>query len=474
MSLLSFRYVQVLFVILLLGAMFSGQMVLIALLPLVLLLLTGFSRPAFLYFVLLATIPLSAEYQFNSSLGTDVPDEAIMWLLSPIVLFHIIRNGSFRLLSSPIILLIVLSFVWTCFTVLFSGVPLVSVKFVLAKAWYILPFVFGSMLFVRSESSQWIAAKAILLPMLFAAIVIMFRHAGSGFRFETVNDVTAPFFRNHVNYGALLVCVVPVAFAAYRLKRGFWIAVPLILLVALVFSYSRGAWLALAAAIVTIMVMRKGWMKWLIGLTAVLVLAASVWLLNGNRYLRYRPLYERTIYHASFDEHMQATYNLQDLSTMERFYRWIAAVNMAKQNWITGHGPNSFYPIYKSYTVNEFRTYVSANPEKSTVHNYFLLLLTEQGIPGVLFFAVLLVVMIMKAQHVYLHSSLPHLRSVALVIGAVLAMIFVLINLSDLIETDKIGPVFYICAGLLAGMDLRERGAIAGHQAHPEARSPVG
>jgi O-antigen ligase len=39
--------------------------------------------------------------------------------------------------------------------------------------------------------------------------------------------------------------------------------------------------------------------------------------------------------------------------------------------------------------VKSFRTYVSDNPEKSTTHNYFLLQLAEQGIPGFLLFAIL-------------------------------------------------------------------------------------
>jgi O-antigen ligase len=122
---------------------------------------------------------------------------------------------------------------------------------------------------------------------------------------------------------------------------------------------------------------------------------------------------------------------------------------MVKENWVTGSGPNSFYPLYKSYTVNEFTTYVSNNPEKSTVHNYFLLLLTEQGVPGMLLFAALYITMLLTAQGLYLRSRDVFVKGLMLLVGALLAMIGVLIFLSDLIETDKIGSVFYICAGLL-------------------------
>jgi O-antigen ligase len=56
--------------------------------------------------------------------------------------------------------------------------------------------------------------------------------------------------------------------------------------------------------------------------------------------------------------------------------------------WL-GHGPGNFYPTYKKYTVTEFSTYLSDNDEKSTVHNYFLLLLVEQGIIGLAIFLAL-------------------------------------------------------------------------------------
>jgi O-antigen ligase len=130
---------------------------------------------------------------------------------------------------------------------------------------------------------------------------------------------------------------------------------------------------------------------------------------------------------------------------------------MAKENWVSGSGPNSFYPLYKSYTANDFRTYVSNNPEKSTVHNYFLLLLTEQGIPGLLLFIALFVTMMLTAQKVYLRTVDPHIKGLMLMTGAILGMIAVLIFLSDLIETDKIGSVFYLCAGtILVSQRVRE------------------
>ncbi|HLO82325.1 MAG TPA: O-antigen ligase family protein [Chitinophagaceae bacterium] len=469
-GILSYRSILFLFLISVAGALAYGNFVLLGIVPVLIILLAGLTKPSLIYFLLLFTIPLSTEFQFSSSLGTDLPDETLMWLLSPIILFIVFRDRKLcgDLFRSRIILLIIAALCWTLITVLLSEMPLISVKFLLAKIWYIIPFVLGTIIFLKGKKEHFLAGNLMLVAMLFTVLVILARHGMEGFSFETVNDVTAPFFRNHVNYGALLVCMIPVAWALYRSGYRYWILGLIILLAGLAFSYSRGAWLALGVAVIVVYVMKKGKLQWLMGSAALVLVAVSTWLLLDNRYLQYRPLYEKTIYHASFDEHMAATYNMQDMSTVERFYRWIAATKMAKENWITGSGPNSFYPLYKSYTANDFRTYVSNNPEKSTVHNYFLLLLTEQGIPGLLLFIALFVTMMMTAQKVYLQTADPHIRGLMLMTGAILGMIAVLVFLSDLIETDKIGSVFYLCAGTILVSQFN-----CEHQEHHEVRFPA-
>jgi O-antigen ligase len=92
---------------------------------------------------------------------------------------------------------------------------------------------------------------------------------------------------------------------------------------------------------------------------------------------------------------------------------------------------------------------VSDNPERSTVHNYFLLILVEQGIPGLLIFCLLLYVLLSAAHRQYHAAEDLFDRAIAAGILAVLSMIILLNMLSDLIETDKVGSIFFICIGLL-------------------------
>jgi O-antigen ligase len=282
--------------------------------------------------------------------------------------------------------------------------------------------------------------------------LILLQHLQTGFSFESVNASVQPFFRNHVNYGAFLVCMIPLPIAGFIISRRFrWIFGSIIIfwLAALFLSYSRGAWMALIVGGVTVLAIRYKILHWLAGLFFILLATAILYLGSGNRYLNYRPDFERTIYHQEFMDHLQATYRLTDLSTAERFHRWIGGIRMTEGHLLHGYGPNSFFYEYKPYTVTAFQTYVSINEEKSTVHNYFLLLLIEQGIPGLLIFCLLLVTLFYYVQLWYHNASDRTEQIFAATIASILGMIVSLNMLSDLVETDKIGGLFFICVGIL-------------------------
>jgi O-antigen ligase len=89
------------------------------------------------------------------------------------------------------------------------------------------------------------------------------------------------------------------------------------------------------------------------------------------------------------------------------------------------------------------------------VHNYFLLLLIEQGLAGLLFFLLLISGMLWKAQAIYRRTADPFWKTVAAAIAAILLMQCTVNFLSDLIETDKVGSVFYLCLAFLLIADAK-------------------
>jgi O-antigen ligase len=292
--------------------------------------------------------------------------------------------------------------------------------------------------------------------MIAFTVFAMYRHYYLGFTFANINDALQPYFRNHVNYSAMLVCTVPVLVAIYQLhkrSRIFLEIISLFVLAALFLSYARGAWLALILGAVTywLIANKKFFAVFVTGFA--FLFAALIWIKSNDRYLAYAHDFRTTIFHKNFSEHLTATVELKDVSTAERFNRWVAGVKMIDDNWLTGYGPNTFYQNYKPYMIPAFKTWVSANEDHSTVHNYFLLTTIEQGLPGLIFFLLLLGAMVWYAQHLYHRIEDVFYKTVAMCIGVLLVMIITVNMLSDLIETDKVGGLFFLCLGLLAAID---------------------
>lgn len=135
-------------------------------------------------------------------------------------------------------------------------------------------------------------------------------------------------------------------------------------------------------------------MKWslvkpaLHAVIAVSVLGVS-YIMYDNYYLRYAPDYKKTIYHDDFGSHFASTFEGEDVSSMERVYRWVAAARMVPERPLMGVGSGNFFDFYKKYGLGSFETYISDNKEQSTVHNYFLLMLVEQGFIGLAIFVLL-------------------------------------------------------------------------------------
>lgn len=410
-----------------------------------------------LFWLLLCLLPVSAEINITPSVGLDFPDEIIMLLLTGMALlcwWHQPRNFPLAVWKHPLFLLLILHLCWIAVTAYYSVLPLLSLKFFLAKIWYTVPFVVLPAVWVSSVSMIKKMVVCLLVPMGFVVLITLIRHAGSEFSFESINRHLWPFFRNHVNYGAMLVCLLAVTFAAYTQTASEhpykkWLLVLLMAgVAALLLSYSRGAWLALIAGFIAIIAIKKKIISFLLSLAVLIVFISTIWLVTDKQYFRFAPDHDRTVFHTDFSAHMSATIALKDVSNAERFYRWVAGARMFADRPVTGFGPATFYDSYKPYTVKRFETWVSNNPEHSTVHNYFLLTALEQGIIGFIIFCALYFGMLWRIQYLYHQMHHYFYRTVALTIGVVLAMIGVINFMSDMIETDKIGSLFWLCLGM--------------------------
>jgi len=417
-----------------------------------------------LYYGLFLTLPFTVEIPLLGGFRMDVASEPFMLALTGCVpLLLLAGPGQLRPREwrHPLLLLPLLLIAWAAFDITFSVDKLKSVKYVLAKVWYFVPFVLGTLLLVRRPADFWrVAACYVGAATAELLCWILPHHALHGFSFGAVNGAVQPFFRNHVIYAAMLAQLLPLALglasrAAGHWPRRAWYGAAGILALGLLTSYTRASWLALLVAGLYYLVLRWRLTHWLLLSFAAGVVGSAVFFVQQANFMRFAPDYEKTIWHGDdFGALLTSTYKLQDVSGMERVYRWVAAAQMIADKPLTGSGPATFYPEYKRHTVSSFRTYVSNNPEHSTTHNYFLLTLAEQGAPGFGLLCLLVAAALLTAERLYHRSTArPEVQRLVLAVTLSLVIIIFHLFLNELLEVDKVGSVFLVGLAVLVRAD---------------------
>ncbi len=413
------------------------------------------------FYLLLASLPIS--FHFKDKL--DFPDEILMIVCTALFfLFCLMKYKALDIkkwIQHPFILIIGASLLWLIFSVVFSELPLFSAKFLLKKVWYLIPFLCMPIVLLSNKEAISKAFQVLFVPLCIVTVIVLIRFSAVGFRFEEVHDPLQPFFINHVIYGSMVSCMVPLTVAAFVLSRKYsvqWVfalAGILLFVTASYLSYSRAAWMAIVFACMVYVFVRFKVMHYAMLLFYGIVLSGILWMAHNNNYMRFTPKFEKTVMHESLADHIMATIQGTDISSAERYYRWIAGVRMSQDHPWFGVGPNNFYENYKSYTVSAFRTWVSRNFERSTTHNYFLYMLVEQGYPAMILYALLVFMVFFYGQKLYHRLQQRTDRIIVMSILCMIGSVFVNNFFSELLEIDKIGSLFYLGIGILVAISLK-------------------
>ncbi|MBC8173048.1 MAG: O-antigen ligase family protein [Chitinophagales bacterium] len=429
-----------------------------------------------LFYILLITTPAALEYSFAGGFSTDLPTEPLQIILMFTFLFYVILRKERidkNFLQHPVTILLAIHFLWICITTIFSTDILVSLKYVLAKAWYIVTFYFITSFIIKSVKEFKTAFWCLLIPTFILVIYTLYNHYLYAWSFSDVNKTMFPWFRNHVNYAVFLALMFPFLILAitwykkYSWQKIFLKLSVVIFLFAIYFSYTRSSWLSLIAAGFCFVLMKINWLRGGVSIAIICAIGFVIYMLHDNTYLDYAPDFKKTIYHSNFEDHMASTATLEDVSSAERIYRWIAATKMIEDKPVTGFGPAQFYDNYKEYTVNKFLTYISKNEEKSTVHNYYLQITVEQGFTGLAIWIILLITVLFYGQNIYNRAIDKEDKYFVMAITLSFITILVNISLSDLIEANKIGTLFFMNMALIVNMDLYIRKKLKAADEHP-------
>lgn len=426
--------------------------------------LWGVSHYKTIFFVLLFTLPLSVEFYFSNSLATDIPTEPLMLGLTGIGILLLITKirtipvGVFKF--APMFLLMLHLF-WIFICAINSENQLYSFKATLAKVWYYIPFAVLPLFIIKNQNDLKKIFWCLFIPLSITIIVSMLRHGIIyQFAFDKINQSVGPYFRNHVNYAAMISIFFPWLWVANKwypknsFKNRLIQAAKILFVLAIYFSYTRTCMIALIAMIPFYIIVKWKLMKPILIIGSVITTLIIGILLKDNYYMRFAPDYKKTIYHDDFGSHLSSTFEGKDVSSMERVYRWVAAVQMVSDRPWMGIGSGNFYDFYKKYEVSDFRTYISENEERSTVHNYFLLMLVEHGSIGFVIFVLLTLSIFWAGSNLY-HSVKENEKWFVMILLQCLMAVFINLMLSDMLESDKVGPFFYLSICILAMMKVR-------------------
>lgn len=414
-----------------------------------------------IYLLLFMCIPISTEVFLSGHLATDLPTEPLIAGLMLIYFFIVITNPliiSGKYIKHPLSTLLIAHVAWIAVTTFTSSAVGFSFKFLLAKTWYVVTFFYFTGHVVKNERKIDLILWLVAVPLTLATTKVIIHHAILEFDFKLINRAAPPFFRNHVNYAAILSVFLP--FLWYLRK---WASPGLpkriaeislgVVLFGIVTAYTRAAYVAVALIPVAYWVIRLRLAKLGVIIATISILGLISFLIAENKFMELVPT-DQTVSHTELSEIISSTSELKDVSTMERYFRWIAGFQMIGEKPVFGFGPGNFYHFYKHYTLSRFSTYVSDNPEKSGIHNYYLMTTLEQGIIGLIIFLLLVYYTIIHGENVF-HNSTNQKRK-DLVMAAVLSAIVIdaFLFMNDMIETDKIGSFFFFNIALIVIIDL--------------------
>jgi len=195
-----------------------------AIIPLFLIIVgvTLFKMDWMVYLIILST-PLSLNFeQLDFGLGVILPTEPLIFGVMVVFLAKLFYDHQFdyKVLRHPITVAIIVHLIWVAFSTIPSEMPIVSLKFLLSRLWFIVVFFFILTKFFKKPENFNKFFWLYILPLMVVIIYTIYQHAIRGFEEKPAHWVMQPFFKDHTSYGALLALYIPVIIG-YLFNPGF-------------------------------------------------------------------------------------------------------------------------------------------------------------------------------------------------------------------------------------------------------------
>jgi len=410
----------------------------------------------FLSLAFLTPLSINIE-EYTNAFGLFVPTEPLLFGLMLWLSALQIKKAFLpaHLWKSPLIWAILIYFAWLLVSAITSSHPIVSLKFILARLWFIVPMlIFGSYFFQKRKNRLifiWLFIVASVIVILYTLI----HHSFYGFGEKEGHWVMSPFFKDHTIYGAIVALILPLAVGLYVYKKHdpllqlTLISLITIILIGLVLSYTRAAWLSVLASvgIAFLLYYKISWKP--LAAIAVLGIGGVLYKWDNIQMELERNKYEHTT--EAFDERLQSAANIStDASNLERINRWSCAMEMFKQRPIVGYGPGTYAFEYAPFQRPENLTIISTNfGDMGNAHSEYLGALAETGSIGLITFLSLVFFIFYTGIQLYFRIPKSYKEDRIIIMSSIMALstYFIHAFLNNYLDTDKAAvPIWGICA----------------------------
>lgn len=426
-----------------------------------------FSFDTFVFSIVFFT-PLAVtikELGVNSEVDLSLPTEpfmAVVLLLLPIYQLYT-KFISQKVLSHPVTKIIFLQLLWMAATCITSEMPLVSVKYLIARLWFICSAYFMmTYLFSKKDSNIFKYLWLYILPLTGVAIWITVQHAAYNFDEHVADWIPSPFYNDHTAYAAALAMYIPPLIGFLFLKRfGYFKRLVIIfclavLCAAVVLSFTRAAWVGLAAAIAVFALLLFR-IKFRTLLISVVTLGALFFLFQTQILIFLGQ--NSTASGGDASQDLESITNIKtDDSNLERLNRWSCAIKMWQERPLMGWGPGTYMFQYAPFQKASEKSLISTNAgTNGNAHSEYLGPLSEEGVLGMgLVLALLVAVFNMGFRTVYKAKDKPQ-KILAMILLLGLTTYFVHGFLNNFLDTDKLSVPFWGFIAALVVIDLEQK-----------------
>jgi putative inorganic carbon (HCO3(-)) transporter len=441
------------------------------LLPLVLfvILLAVFDIEKIMYLMIFST-PLAIslkELGMSDGLNLSLPSEPLMIGITLIYILNEFSHGitDKKILKHPITIIVFLQLTWMIITAFFSELPIISVKYILSRIWFLTSCYFMCTQLFRNQKNIITHILLYSIALAIVAIITTIKHASFGFDEKTADWIVSPFYNDHTAYGCALAMFIPVVVGIILMKninlilKIVCLSLLTIFLIAIIVSYARAGWLSLAVslAVLATLILKIKFRTLLFtligGILFFLAFQSEVLMMLGRN---------NTDSDGDFTQNIESMTNIStDVSNVERLNRWNCALQMFQEKPFLGFGPGTYQFLYAPYQKSSMKTVISTNfGEKGNAHSEYLGPLSEQGFMGAIFvFVLVLAVMFLGYRLVYAIKD-KSLKILTIVILMGISTYFVHGFLNNFLDTDKASVPFWGFLAMLVCIDVYHKNQI--------------